>query len=68
MKRVSGIVFLFIGTLLLVFSGCASGPESGDGQVAERPPDWVLNPPESDDQYMYFTGSGSSSSGSLAEA
>jgi hypothetical protein len=34
----------------------------------ETPPEWVLNPPESDDQYVYFTGSGTSSSGSLAEA
>jgi hypothetical protein len=68
MKRVSVIVLLLIGALLLFFSGCASGPEADEGPAAETPPDWVLNPPESDDQYMYFTGSGTSSSGSLAEA
>jgi hypothetical protein len=66
MKRVSVIVFLFIGTLLLFTSGCATEPAAGEGAVT--PPDWVLNPPESDDQYVYFTGSGTSSSGSLAEA
>jgi hypothetical protein len=67
MKRVSVIVFLFIGALLLFIPGCASGPESGAGSAGE-PPDWVLNPPEADDQYVYFTGSGTSSRGSLAEA
>jgi hypothetical protein len=58
---------LFIGALLLFTSGCASGPEVSEVPAAE-PPEWVLNPPESDDQYVYFTGSGTSSSGSLAEA
>ena len=67
MKRVSVVVFLFIGALLLFTSGCASGPQTGQGPAA-KPPDWVLKPPESDDQYVYFTGSGTSSSGSLAEA
>jgi hypothetical protein len=50
----------------LFTSGCATEPAADEG--AATPPDWVLNPPESDDQYMYFTGSGTSSSGSLAEA
>ena len=68
MKRVSEIILLFIGALLLFTTGCASGPEAGGGSAAATPPDWVLNPPEADDQYVYFTGSGTSSSGSLAEA
>jgi hypothetical protein len=68
MKRVSAIVFLITGALLLLVSGCASGPDTATNPAAETPPDWVLNPPESDDQYAYFTGSGSSGSGSLAEA
>ena len=34
MKRVSGIVIPVIGALLLVFSGCASGPDTGQGQAA----------------------------------
>jgi hypothetical protein len=67
MKRVSVVLFLFIGALLLLLTGCASGPGPGAGS-AENPPDWVLNTPEADDQYVYFTGSGTSSSGSLAEA
>jgi hypothetical protein len=68
MKRVSVFVLLFIGALLLFFPGCASGPAVVEEPAAETPPEWVLNPPESDDQYVYFTGSGTSSSGSLAEA
>jgi len=67
MKRVSVITILIIGVLLL-FAGCATAPEAGRESAAETPPEWVLNPPESDDQYMYFTGSGTSSSKSLAEA
>ena len=68
MKRVSDIAILFIGALLLLYTSCASGPDTGQGPAAEPPPEWVLNPPESDDLYMYFTGSGTSSTGSLAEA
>jgi hypothetical protein len=68
MKRASVIAILFIGALLMLYTSCTSGPDTAQGQVVETPPDWVLKPPESDDQYVYFTGSGTSSSGSLAEA
>jgi hypothetical protein len=67
MKRVSVITIIVSGVLVLLLSGCASGPDTGQ-EAAAPPPDWVLNPPESDDQYVYFTGSGTSSSGSLAQA
>lgn len=41
---------------------CASG-------AATKPaPDWVTTPPGEDKDFMYFTGSGSSTSGSQAEA
>ncbi len=66
MKKVSAIAFLFIGAVLLSLAGCTSAPQPPAEQ--EAPPEWVLNPPESDDQYMYFTGSGSSAADSLAEA
>ena len=66
MKRVSVTAIVLIGALLMLLSGCASGPDTGS--EAATPPQWVLNPPESDDQYVYFTGSGTSGNGSLAEA
>ncbi len=69
MKRVSsGITILFIGALLLFSGGCASGPGTGQAGTAQKAPEWVLSTPESDDQYMYFTGSGTSQNGNLAEA
>ncbi|MBN2551153.1 MAG: hypothetical protein JXB06_00225 [Spirochaetales bacterium] len=68
MKPVSVITILFIGALLLLYTGCTSGPDTGQEAAAEAPPDWVLNPPDSDEKYMYFTGYGTSGSGSLAEA
>ena len=63
MKRVS--VTLIAAAALLLYSACASGP---GGEASQPPPEWVLNPPEADDQYAYFTGSGTSDKGVLAEA
>jgi hypothetical protein len=62
MKPVS--VTAAIMALLLLYIGCASSPGGGPS----APPEWVLNPPEADDQYAYFTGSGTSDRGVLAEA
>ncbi len=46
----------------LVCLGCASG-------AATKPaPGWVTTPPGEDKDFMYFTGSGSSTAGSQAEA
>ncbi len=44
---------------------CGSAPGSVSAQ--EKPPAWVLEPPEADAQYMFFVGSGESKSGSPAE-
>jgi hypothetical protein len=44
---------------------CGSAPKPASAQ--EKPPAWVLNPPEADAQYMFFVGSGESKTGSLAE-
>jgi hypothetical protein len=75
MKKCGSVVVLpaagalLAGALLLALSGCSSAPSAGGGQAPqEKPPAWVLSPPESDAQYMYFTGSGSSKTGGLAEA
>jgi hypothetical protein len=55
--------------LLAALLGCSSAPPAAQAPEAEAaPPAWVINPPESDAQYMYFTGSGGSSTGNLSEA
>jgi hypothetical protein len=62
--------------LVLLFSSCAGGapaaktgePEASTTQKAEQPPDWVLQPPEGDDQYEYFVGSASNESGDRVAA
>jgi hypothetical protein len=67
MKRVSVILsVLVVLTASWMLTGCGSSPSvsAGGGEV----PEWVLNPPESDEQYFYFSGSGLSRSGSLVEA
>ncbi|GEM_PF-678701 len=60
MLTVSILAILIMGG----FFGCATKPAA---RKAEAPPDWVFNPPMSDDEYFYFTGSGSSKSGDLAK-
>jgi hypothetical protein len=56
-----------LGAALLTLAGCAGTPKNGgapDGLVAdvlieksEEPrPDWILNPPASDSEFMYFIG------------
>lgn len=62
--RVRAAGVLLAGLLLLAAGGCASAPGTG----ASQPPAWVFTTPEADAQYVYFTGSGSSKSGSLADA
>ena len=53
---------------VLMLSGCASSPGVAPAKTGEEPPQWVLNPPEGDENYMYFTGSGTSNKGDLSEA
>ena len=61
-------VFLFL-TVLLVASGCVSGPTSvRSDEKPESVPDWVLTRPQDDATYKYFVGSGTSNGGDQAEA
>lgn len=58
-------------SLAAILAACGSSPPSTQparGAKAETPPDWVLKPPEPDARYMYFTGSGQSKTGGIAEA
>jgi hypothetical protein len=66
MKRVvAGLSVLAAAAVFLLLTSCGTSPSAAAGG---RVPDWVLNPPESDEQYFYFSGSGMSPGGSLAEA
>ncbi len=53
---------------ILHLTGCATAPGGEASKSAGDVPDWVLNPPEGDDQFMYFTSSGSSESKDIAKA
>ena len=67
MKRVCvSLSVLAVLVLSWMLVGCGSSPSVSSGR--DGVPEWVLNPPESDEQYVYFSGSGLSGSGSLAEA
>jgi hypothetical protein len=67
MKRVvTSLSVLAVLGVFWMLSGCGTSPSVQGGR--EDVPQWVLDPPESDDQYFYFSGSGLSRSGSLAEA
>ena len=61
------MLVLWAVALALMLGGCASAPPAA-APAAALPPEWVLNPPESDNRYTYFTGSGSSGAGSLGQA
>ncbi len=54
--------------LVFLAAACVSGPESTKAAPKAAPPDWVINPPAEDDQFMYFTGSGLDASGNMAKA
>jgi len=68
MRRLILQVLILVAGFLLLFAGCASQPAKGTAGGKEEIPEWVLNPPASDDQYMYFTGSGTGAKGDLAQA
>ncbi len=54
--------------LAFLAAACVTGPQSTKASPKEAPPQWVLTPPAEDDQYMYFTGSGSDAAGNLPKA
>lgn len=58
---VAGLVAVVV---VLALSGCAGSPSAYDRDL----PNWVLEPPRSDDEYEYFVAAGSSPAGDAAEA
>jgi hypothetical protein len=55
-----------LSALIIIFllTGCVSEPQS----ETVKPPDWVLSKPDDDDNYMYFTGTGTSNTGHHEDA
>ncbi len=66
------INFMVSLIVLVVIGSCATveKKEPIRKEVAEKktPPEWIYNPPLSDDTYMYFTGIGSSKTNDVSEA
>jgi hypothetical protein len=50
MRRLILQVLILVAGLLLLFTGCASGPAKGAAGGKEEIPEWVLNPPASDEE------------------
>jgi hypothetical protein len=67
MKKWILLVCAGLALFALVLAGCASAPPTAEATPAQ-PPEWVLNPPEREGGHTFFTGSGSSAGGDLAEA
>ncbi|NOY10233.1 MAG: hypothetical protein GXP33_15475 [Spirochaetes bacterium] len=56
------------GILFILLFGCATAPQKSiKNNTVRKPPNWVFTPPPADNQYMYFTGSGTSRTGDIAE-
>ena len=65
MKTTRPLRILAVALTAAFLFACGSAPNPVSAQ--EKPPAWVLNPPEADAQYAYFVGSGESKTGSLVE-
>jgi hypothetical protein len=66
--KTSRAVSILAVSAAMILAACGSSPPSTQAQgKPETPPAWVLNLPEADAQYMYFTGSGESKTASIAE-
>ena len=64
--------FLLLISAVLVaaglIAGCATASKkTGTAGSLKAAPEWVFTPPRADDEYMYFTGSGTSKTGDTAE-
>lgn len=55
---------IFLPVFFLLLASCASGPPGSRGQR----PDWVLKPPDSNANNVFFVGSGSDETGDIAAA
>ena len=65
--RVRVLRTMALGFAILA-AACVTGPQATKASPKEAPPQWVRTPPAEDDQFMYFTGSGSDASGNLPKA
>lgn len=58
------LVSIFLAGMLFV--GCGSSNETTQTDMEENLPDWYMNPPSSNSEYMYAIGEGSSTRRSMA--
>jgi hypothetical protein len=65
----SRAAFILVAGMAALAACLSSPPSAQPSRSAEpvSPPSWVLKPPEADERYAYFTGSGESKSASIAE-
>ena len=64
------IRLLLILLTIFIFSGCVGNPEPKEEKEdsGKAAPDWFFNPPDEDEKYKYFIGSGTSESGNITQA
>jgi hypothetical protein len=64
------IRLLLILLTIFIFSGCVGNPEPKEEKEdsGKAAPDWFFNPPDEDEKYKYFIGSGTSESGNISDA
>ena len=61
-------LLLPVSILFILLFGCATASQKSiNSNTVRKPPDWVFTPPPLDNRYMYFTGSGTSRTGDIAE-
>ena len=69
-KSIFRLLFLSVSICIIILSGCVGSPEPVDDtkNTTNSAPDWFFNPPDEDEKYKYFIGSGSSETDDIAEA
>ncbi|MBN2440095.1 MAG: hypothetical protein JXJ04_02075 [Spirochaetales bacterium] len=69
-KNIFWLLFVLFITFIFIFPGCVGSPEPKDDKesTVKAAPDWFFNPPDEDEKYKYFIGSGTSESGDISEA
>ncbi|MBN2535404.1 MAG: hypothetical protein JXB88_21175 [Spirochaetales bacterium] len=71
-KNIVRLLFILLISFIFISSGCVGSPEpnnnTSDGESVQSAPDWFFSPPDEDEKYKYFIGSGTSESGNISEA
>jgi len=62
------LLWLVAGLSASALVACAAGPQAAPETGDEKPPSWVLDPPEDTAESVYFTGSGTDHDGDVAAA